>query len=132
MSTAGENAYNRDRQHPSPHNLTLLFGILGSHGFIIGSRRSERSYKISQCDTIPSPDPDQRERGLQAGLTPKRRGRKVRGKDPREEENERLRRENHKLRQRLQQAEIIIEFQKKLSDLLGIPLTTPPTNESKE
>lgn len=72
----------------------------------------------------------QREQGLQASLTAKRRGRKVRGKDPREQENERLRRENHKLRQRLQQAEVIIVFQKKLSDLLGIPLTTHPMNES--
>lgn len=74
----------------------------------------------------------QREQGLQAGLTAKRRGRKAKGKDPRVEENERLRRENHKLRQRLQQAETIIEFQKKLSDLLGIPLTTPPTSEGQE
>jgi hypothetical protein len=74
----------------------------------------------------------QREQGLDAGLTPKRRGRKARVKDPRDEENERLRRENQKLRQRLQQAEIIIEFQKKLSDLLGIPLTTAPSNESIE
>ena len=48
------------------------------------------------------------------------------------EENARLRRDNHKLRQRLQQAETIIEFQKKLSELLGIPLTSPPTSEGEE
>ena len=74
----------------------------------------------------------QRQLALQAGLSPKRRGRKAKGKDPRVEENERLRRENQKLRQRLQQAEMIIEFQKKLSELLGIPLSTPPTSKPEE
>jgi transposase-like protein len=73
-----------------------------------------------------------REQGLQTGLTPKRRGRKAKDKDPRVQEIERLRRENDKLRIRLQQAETIIEFQKKLSELLGIPLTTPTNCESKE
>ena len=38
------------------------------------------------------------------------------------QENEQLRRQNQHLSQRLQQAEIIIEFQKKLSEALGIPL----------
>jgi len=74
----------------------------------------------------------QRQLALQAGLSPKRRGRKAKGKDPRVEENERLRRENQKLRQRLQQAEMIIEFQKKLSELLGIPLSTLPRSKQEE
>jgi transposase-like protein len=74
----------------------------------------------------------QRQLALQAGLSPKRRGRKAKGKDPRVEENERLRRENQKLRQRLQQAEMIIEFQKKLSQLLGIAPSTPPTSKPEE
>jgi cell shape-determining protein MreC len=37
-------------------------------------------------------------------------------------ENEQLKRQNQKLSKRLQQAEIIIEFQKKLAEALGIPL----------
>ena len=38
-------------------------------------------------------------------------------------DNEQLKRQNQKLSKRLQQAEIIIEFQKKLAEALGIPLT---------
>ena len=37
-------------------------------------------------------------------------------------DNEQLKRQNQKLSKRLQQAEIIIEFQKKLAEALGIPL----------
>ena len=37
-----------------------------------------------------------------------------------------LKRENARLQHRLKQAEIIIEFQKKLNDLLGIPVGSPP------
>jgi hypothetical protein len=40
-----------------------------------------------------------------------------------------LRRENERLRVRLQQAETIIEVQKKLSSLLG--LTTMPTSDEQ-
>jgi hypothetical protein len=36
-----------------------------------------------------------------------------------------LERENARLRKRLEQAEIIIEVQKKVSALLGIPLKSP-------
>jgi hypothetical protein len=35
-------------------------------------------------------------------------------------------RENEKLRHRLKQAETIIEFQKKVHEILGIPLKDPP------
>jgi len=64
----------------------------------------------------------ERERGELDGLAPKRRGRKA---DPDRElvtENERLAREVARLQQRLAQAEAIIEVQKKVSALLGIPL----------
>jgi regulator of replication initiation timing len=43
------------------------------------------------------------------------------------EENERLRRENKRLKDRLAQAETIIEVQKKVSQLLGL---TPTETES--
>ena len=42
-------------------------------------------------------------------------------------ENERLRRENQRLTAKLRQAETIIEVQKKLSEILGIPLAAPTT-----
>ena len=40
-------------------------------------------------------------------------------------ENEQLRKENAGLRQRLKQAETILDIQKKASELLGIPLNPP-------
>jgi len=62
---------------------------------------------------------EQRESGALAGLTPRRRGRKAKRKDAVAEENQRLERENERLSQRLQQAEAIIEVQKKVSEILG-------------
>lgn len=67
----------------------------------------------------------QRERGVLSALTPKKRGRKESGRDPLITENEKLRKENERLTNRLRQAEIIIDVQKKVSQILGIPLATP-------
>ena len=53
------------------------------------------------------------------GLTPKTRGRKKTAVDPRLKQ---LEQENRRLTSRLQQADAIIAFQKKVSELLGIPL----------
>jgi len=69
----------------------------------------------------------QRDRGTLAGLTPKRRGRKANPDTPLIAENERLKRETQRLAAKLRQAETIIEVQKKLSEILGIPLP-PPDN----
>ncbi len=67
----------------------------------------------------------QRDNGAFVGLGPKKRGRKPgRRKDPMVVENDRLRRENARLQQKLGQAEAIIEIQKKVSQVLGIPLKT--------
>ncbi len=44
-------------------------------------------------------------------------------------ENEALRKENDRLRARLEQAETIIEVQKKLSELLGLATSTPESTE---
>jgi len=68
----------------------------------------------------------QREEGALAGLTPKRRGRKANPDAALIAENERLRRQTARLAEKLRQAETIIEVQKKLSEILGIPL--PPEN----
>ena len=53
------------------------------------------------------------------GLTPKKRGRKAMPVDP---QLKKLEHENRRLTSRLQQADAIIAFQKKVSELLGIPL----------
>lgn len=66
----------------------------------------------------------QRELGVLSSLTPKKRGRKESGRDPLIAENEKLRRENERITKRLKQAEIIIDVQKKVSQLLGIQLAT--------
>ena len=67
----------------------------------------------------------QSERGVLSALTPKKRGRKESGRDPLVAENEKLRKENERITNRLRQAEIIIDVQKKVSQILGIPLATP-------
>ena len=54
-----------------------------------------------------------------AGLTPKKRGRKTTAVDPRMKT---LEQENRRLTSRLQQTEALLAFQKKVSELLGIPL----------
>jgi transposase len=72
----------------------------------------------------------QRDDGTLAGLTPKRRGRKANPDAPLIAENERLKRETQRLAAKLRQAETIIEVQKKLSEILGIPL--PPQSNGSE
>jgi transposase len=67
----------------------------------------------------------QRDQGGLAGLAPKRRGRKAKPKNPLGDENERLRRENDRLKEKLRQAELIIDVQKKVSEMLNIPLKSP-------
>jgi transposase-like protein len=71
-----------------------------------------------------------RESGALAGLTPRKRGRRA---DPDKQQIRRmaeLERENQRLRERLAQAETIIDVQKKVSSLLGITLSQPPTGVS--
>jgi transposase len=71
----------------------------------------------------------QRAQGTLAGLAPKKRGRKP---NPEAVELARLRRENERLQQKLHRAETIITFQKKLADLLGIPMDSPNLDEPNE
>jgi len=70
----------------------------------------------------------QRAEGALQGLGPKKRGRKPKRKDPMALEVERLRCENQRLSERLRQAETIIEVQKKVSEMLGVP----PTSQNDE
>lgn len=66
----------------------------------------------------------QRVQGELQALSSHKRGRK--SQEPQAKELAELRRENNRLRVRLQQAEMIVEVQKKLSQLLGLT-----TNESE-
>jgi transposase len=58
-------------------------------------------------------------RQREAGLAPKKRGRKAERVDPRVKK---LEQENRRLMRRLQKAEVLLEYQKKVSELLQIPL----------
>ena len=71
----------------------------------------------------------QREEGVLAALG-KKRGRKPR-RDERQQELERLQRENRQLRRKLEQAELILDIQKKASEILGIPLK-PRDNDGSD
>ena len=70
----------------------------------------------------------QREEGQLQALSSKKRGRK--GQDPSAEELAQLQRENERLRARLEQAEIIIDVQKKLSKLLGLTMEKTESDEN--
>jgi transposase len=71
----------------------------------------------------------QREIGMLSALSPKRRGRKTSARNPLQPEVDRLRKETDRLQKRLNQAELIIEVQKKISQMLGIPLETSEKGE---
>src|SRR5881396_2638214 len=60
------------------------------------------------------------------GLTPKTRGPKKTALDPRVKK---LEQENRRLTSRLQRAEAVIAFQKKVAELLGIPLKPLETDD---
>ena len=62
----------------------------------------------------------QRERGILQGLDPKKRGRKAKPPDPSAGRIAELEKENQRLQGRLRKAEIIIEAQKKISEILGV------------
>lgn len=70
----------------------------------------------------------QRQQATIDGLAPKKRGRKAKPHDPLLEQNRKLQRENQHLRAQLEKAQTIIEFQKKLADMLGIPLNSSENN----
>ena len=64
----------------------------------------------------------QRDNGVLHGLSPVRRGPKAAPPPPQDKEMAMLKRENARLRKRLSQAEMVIDVQKKVSQLLGIAL----------
>ena len=67
----------------------------------------------------------QRDEVAQEGLKARRRGPK--GVDPRVKQ---LERENSQLKRRLERVELMLSIQKKASEMLGIPLSPPDSDES--
>jgi len=72
----------------------------------------------------------QREEGLLDALSPRKRGRKEKEKNPLAPKVAQLERENERLRKKLKKAETIIDVQKKISEILGI--SQEPTDYEKE
>ena len=62
----------------------------------------------------------QREEGILQGISPKKRGRKKKALNPLAKRVAQLEKENRRLQQKLKRAEIIIDAQKKISEILGI------------
>lgn len=60
-------------------------------------------------------------------MKPKKRGRKP---DPQAAELAALRKENERLRKQLEQAELIIDVQKKLAEALGLTVSQPENEEN--
>lgn len=70
-----------------------------------------------------------RARGELAALAPKKRGPKAKVVDARDERITELERQNAKLRAQLERAEVLLDLQKKVAELLGDPL--PENSEVK-
>ena len=62
----------------------------------------------------------QRDDGLLIAMSPKKRGRKIKPKNSLAPEVARLQKENQRLKNKLKQAELIIDAQKKISEILGV------------
>ena len=72
----------------------------------------------------------QRDEGLLKALSPRKRGRKPRPDSHLAKRVAQLERENQRLRDQIKKAQTIIEVQKKISDLMGIPQPNRETGGS--
>jgi transposase-like protein len=116
-------AKGKRRQYPAEYKLRILQEVEACKGAgeVGALLRREGLYS-----SLVSKWREQRERGSLTGLSGHKRGPKV---DPRAKEVERLQRENKRLREELERAELIIDVQKKVARLLGVPLADKPQNE---
>ena len=73
----------------------------------------------------------QREKGLLQAMSPKKRGRKHKEKNPLASRVAQLEKETKRLEQKLKQAELIIEAQKKMSEILGIAQNLSESDANK-
>lgn len=111
----------RRRQFPAEYKLRILqeADACRAPGELGALLRREGLYSSHLADWRRS-----RREGALSALGP-RRGPKGRPRDAAGRENERLKQEVDRLRRRLEQAEAIIEIQKKVSEMLRIPLSPP-------
>jgi transposase-like protein len=111
------------RQHPAEYKLRILREVdeCKGSGEVGALLRREGLYS-----SLVSKWREQRERGSLTGLSGHRRGPKV---DPQAVEIARLQRENKQLQEKLERAELIIDVQKKVARLLGVPLEDSDLNE---
>jgi transposase-like protein len=74
-----------------------------------------------------------RDQGSLRGLAPKKRGRKISEKrsNPLTTQVAKLEKQNRRLQEELRKAHLIIDVQKKVADLLGIPLPPAPSSDAK-
>lgn len=109
------------RQHTAEYKLRILRELdeCGGKGEVGALLRREGLYS-----SLISKWREQREQGSLNGLGGQRRGPKV---DPNAAELARLQRENKRLKEKLERAELIIDVQKKVARLIGE--TPPPPNE---
>ena len=110
------------RQHPAEYKLRILREVEGckGKGEVGALLRREGLYS-----SLVSKWREQHERGSLTGLSRKRRGPKV---DVNAEELIRLQRENKRLQAQLERAELIMDIQKKVVQLVGV--TPPPQTEA--
>jgi transposase-like protein len=73
----------------------------------------------------------QREKGILQAMAPKKRGRKQKVKNPLAKKVAQLEKENQRLQQKLKKADLIIEAQKKMSEILGIAHNLDQSDECK-
>ena len=111
------------RQHPAEYKLRILREIdeCKGSGEVGAVLRREGLYS-----SLVSKWREQREQGSLTGLSGHRRGPKV---DVNAAELVRLQKENKRLQEKLERAELIIEVQKKVARLLGVPLEDNHLNE---
>lgn len=111
------------RQHPAEYKLRILREIdeCKGSGEVGALLRREGLYS-----SLVSKWREQREQGSLTGLSGHRRGPKV---DVNATELVRLQRENKRLQEKLERAELIIDVQKKVARLLGVPLEESNLNK---
>lgn len=111
------------RQHSAEYKLRILREIdeCKGKGEVGALLRKEGLYS-----SLVSKWREQRERAGETGLSEHRRGPKV---DANAIELARLQRENKRLQEQLQRAELIIDVQKKVARLLGVTLADNSLSE---
>jgi transposase len=111
------------RQYAAEYKLRILHEVDQCHGTreVGALLRREGLYS-----SLVSKWREQSERGSLTGLSGHRRGPKV---DANAVELVRLQRENKRLQEKLERAELIIDVQKKVARLLGVPLEENNLNE---